>query len=108
MRTDSVDLTTLGERFAAVRRAYGESIDLPDLGRGAFAALLGVSVAAYESYERGEAAPTIGFLLALRNKTGFSLDCLPEAMDSDGSGSSDGDDGFKPNDCRASQVGSLW
>jgi transcriptional regulator with XRE-family HTH domain len=41
-----------------------------------FAVLLGVPVAAYDSYERGEAQPTAGFLVALRKKTAVSLDWL--------------------------------
>jgi len=81
MQVDLIDATRLGERFAAVRRAYGESIDLPNLGRAVFAAMLGVSVSAYESYERGEREPTIEFLLALRKRTGISLDCFLERTD---------------------------
>ncbi|HLB98147.1 MAG TPA: helix-turn-helix domain-containing protein [Acetobacteraceae bacterium] len=81
MQANFVDPTRLGERFAAVRRAYGESIDLPNLGSGVFAAMLGVSVSAYESYERGEREPTIEFLLALRVRTGITLDWLLERTD---------------------------
>jgi transcriptional regulator with XRE-family HTH domain len=81
MHTNLVDPTILGERFAAVRRAYGESIDLPNLGSAVFAALLGVPVFTYASYECGEAEPTVGFLLALRKKTGISLDWLLERTD---------------------------
>jgi transcriptional regulator with XRE-family HTH domain len=66
----------LGERLARVRRAYGESIDLPDLGRPEFATLLGVAPAVYETYELGERAPTVDFLVALHKKTGTSLDRL--------------------------------
>jgi transcriptional regulator with XRE-family HTH domain len=81
MQTNFVDPTILGERFAAVRRAYGESIDLPNLGSAVFAALLGVSPFRYASYECGETEPTIDFLLALRKKTGISLDWLLERTD---------------------------
>jgi transcriptional regulator with XRE-family HTH domain len=76
MSTDPIDLERLGERLAVVRKAYDESIDLPNLGPNLFATLLGVSVSAYESYERGERQPTIDFLIALRKKTGVSLDWL--------------------------------
>jgi transcriptional regulator with XRE-family HTH domain len=76
MSTDLVDLTMLGERLARVRRTYGESIDVPNLGRTVFAQLLGVSATAYASYERGEREPTIEFLVALRDKTRISLDWL--------------------------------
>jgi transcriptional regulator with XRE-family HTH domain len=76
MSTDLVDLTMLGERLARVRRTYGESIDVPNLGRTVFAGLLGVSATAYASYERGEREPTIEFLVALRDKTRISLDWL--------------------------------
>lgn len=76
MSTDFIDLTMLGERLARVRRTYGESIDLPDLGRTTFAVLLGFSVFTYKSYERGEAEPTVAFLVTLRKKTGVSLDWL--------------------------------
>jgi len=79
-----VDPARLGERFAAVRRAYGESIDLPNLGRAVFAAMLGVSAFAYDCYERGEREPTIEFLLALRMRTGISLDWLLERTDRGG------------------------
>jgi transcriptional regulator with XRE-family HTH domain len=84
MQMGFVDPTRLGERFAAVRRAYGESIDLPNLGRPVFAAMLGVSAFAYESYERGEREPTIEFLLTLRKRTGISLDWLLERTDRGG------------------------
>jgi len=76
MSTDTIDLGTLGKRLARVRRAYGERIDLPKLGRTGFASLLGVSAAAYASYEHGAAEPTVAFLVALRNKTQISLDWL--------------------------------
>ncbi len=76
MSTDFVDLTMLGERLARVRRTYGESIDVPNIGRTVFASLLGVSPATYASYERGEREPTVDFLVALRNKTRISLDWL--------------------------------
>ena len=71
-----IDLERLGERLTRVRRSYGESIDLPNLGPSLFAMLLGVSVFEYESYERGEREPTVDFLVALRRKTGGCLDWL--------------------------------
>ena len=76
MPTDLVDLAVLGERLARVRKTYGESIDLHQLGRTVFAGLLGVSTTAYASFERGEREPTIEFLVALRDKTQISLDWL--------------------------------
>ncbi len=76
MSADLVDLTLLGERLARVRRTYGESIDVPHLGRAVFASMLGVSANAYAAYERGEREPTIDFLIALRDKTRISLDWL--------------------------------
>ena len=76
MSYSGIDLEALGERLATVRRTYGESIDLPNLGSEAFAALLGVSASAYESYERGEREPPVELLLALRNKARVSLDWL--------------------------------
>jgi transcriptional regulator with XRE-family HTH domain len=71
-----IDLERLGERLTRVRRSYGESIDLPNLGTSLFAMLLGVSAFEYESYERGEMEPTVDFLVALRKKTGDCLDWL--------------------------------
>ena len=76
MSADAIELRILGERLARVRRTYGENIDLPDLEPNLFAALLGASVIAYKSYERGEKEPTVDFLIALRKKTGVSLDWL--------------------------------
>jgi len=76
MTTDLIDPERLGERLAVVRKVYGESIDLPSLEPHLFATLLGVSVFTYASYERGEMEPTVGFMVALRNKTGVSLDWL--------------------------------
>ncbi|HVC59973.1 MAG TPA: helix-turn-helix transcriptional regulator [Acetobacteraceae bacterium] len=74
MSEDTIDLETLGDRLAEVRRTYGESIDVPNLGSTAFATLLGVSTTAYASCERGEREPTVDLLLALRHKTRISLD----------------------------------
>jgi transcriptional regulator with XRE-family HTH domain len=74
MSDDTIDLKTLGERLARVRRTYGESIDLPNLGSVAFATLLGVSTTTYASCERGETEPTVDLLVALRNRTRISLD----------------------------------
>lgn len=74
MSADSNELIDLGDRLARVRRMYGEHIDLPNLGREAFAALLGVSAIAYEAFERGDRAPSADFLAALRSKTSSSLD----------------------------------
>jgi transcriptional regulator with XRE-family HTH domain len=71
-----IDLASLGKRIANVRRTYGESIDLADLDPALFAVMLGVRVATYASYERGEAHPSAGFLVALRKKTAVSLDWL--------------------------------
>jgi transcriptional regulator with XRE-family HTH domain len=71
-----IDLASLGKRIANVRRTYGESIDLADLDPALFAVMLGVRVATYASYERGEAQPSAGFLVALRKKTAVSLDWL--------------------------------
>ena len=76
MPADPIDLVGLGERLAAVRKAYGESIDLPNLRPNLFAALLGVSPSSYESCERGEVEPTVAFLVTLRKKAGVSLDWL--------------------------------
>jgi transcriptional regulator with XRE-family HTH domain len=76
MSNGSINLMKLGERLAAVRKAYSASIDLPLLGADLFATLLRVSASAYQSYESGEAEPTIDFLLALRKRTGISLDWL--------------------------------
>jgi transcriptional regulator with XRE-family HTH domain len=76
MSADATELRTLGERLAMVRRTYGENIDLPNLEPNLFAVLLGASAFTYESYERGEREPTVGFLVALRKKTGVSLDWL--------------------------------
>jgi transcriptional regulator with XRE-family HTH domain len=76
MYPDIIDLTRLGERLAAVRRAYSDNIDLPNLGSTLFATLLRISAAKYQSYERGETEPTVTFLIALRRRTGVSLDWL--------------------------------
>jgi transcriptional regulator with XRE-family HTH domain len=76
MSIDLIDGERLGERLARLRRTYGESIDLPNLGSAVFASLLGISAIAYASYERGEREPTVDFLVALRKKTGVCLDGL--------------------------------
>jgi hypothetical protein len=76
MSADATELKMLGERIARVRQTYGEDINLPDLEPGLFAVLLGAPSFIYESYERGERQPTVDFLLALRKKTGVSLDWL--------------------------------
>jgi transcriptional regulator with XRE-family HTH domain len=76
MSNSNVNLIKLGERLAAVRKAYSASIDLPNLGPDLFATLLRVSASAYQSYESGEVAPTVDFLLAVRKRTGVSLDWL--------------------------------
>ena len=76
MPADATELKQLGERIARVRHMYGENIDLPNLESTLFAVLVGVSVFTYESYERGEKEPTVDFLVALRKKTGVSLDWL--------------------------------
>jgi transcriptional regulator with XRE-family HTH domain len=68
------DLTDLAERLARARRTYGERIDLPNLGRVAFATLLGVSASTYEAYERGDRMPTADFLAVLHRKIGTSLE----------------------------------
>jgi transcriptional regulator with XRE-family HTH domain len=76
MYADATELKLLGERIARVRQSYGEDINLPDLAPNLFAVLLGASSSIYESYERGEREPTVDFLVALRKKTGVSLDWL--------------------------------
>jgi hypothetical protein len=78
MSADATELKMLGERIARVRQTYGEDINLPDLKPNLFAVLLGASSFIYESYERGEREPTVDFLVALRKKTGVSLDWLLE------------------------------
>ncbi len=74
MSADPTDLMHFGEALAAMRKAYGERIDLPNLGKSAFATLLGVSAIEYEAYERGDRSPTAEFLVALRRKVGASQD----------------------------------
>jgi transcriptional regulator with XRE-family HTH domain len=76
MSADATELKMLGERIARVRQTYGNNIDLPNLGPNQFAVLLGASAITYESYERGQKEPTVDFLVALRKKTGVSLDWL--------------------------------
>ena len=76
MSIDLIYLERFGERLARLRRTYGESIDLPNLGSAVFASLLGISPLAYASYERGEWEPTADFFVALRKKTGVCLDGL--------------------------------
>jgi transcriptional regulator with XRE-family HTH domain len=73
---DPNNVTNLAERLARARRTYGDHIDLPNLGRVAFATLLGVSTSAYEAYERGERMPTVDFLAVLYAKTGIILEQL--------------------------------
>jgi transcriptional regulator with XRE-family HTH domain len=72
--TKITDLTDISERLAKIRRAYGNRIDLPDLGRAAFAMLIGVSAIEYEAYETGDRMPTVDFLTVLHNKTGTTWD----------------------------------
>jgi len=74
MSVDLADLIDVRERLADMRREYGDRIDLPNLGRLAFAALLGVSPIAYEAYECGDRAPTVEFLAVVRSKTGGNAD----------------------------------
>ena len=76
MSADATELKMLGERTARVRQRYGENIDLPNLEPTLFAVLVGASAFTYESYERGEKEPTVDFLVALRKRTGVSLDWL--------------------------------
>ena len=76
MLATAADLQSMGRRLALVRRDYGEAIDLPELDAASFANMLGVPAKQYEQYERGQAEPTAGFLIALRRKTGVSLDRL--------------------------------
>jgi transcriptional regulator with XRE-family HTH domain len=73
MSADVRDTTNLGDRLARMRWSYGESIDLPNLGRLAFATLIGISPIKYEAYERGDQVPSADFLAALHRKTGTSL-----------------------------------
>ena len=73
MSIDLIDLERFGERLALLRRTYGETIDLPNLGSAVFASLLGISAIAYSSYERGERESKVDFLVALRKKTGVCL-----------------------------------
>jgi transcriptional regulator with XRE-family HTH domain len=74
MSEQIIDSETLGQRLVTVRKTYGESIDLPNLGCAPFAMLLGVSPMAYASFERGEREPTVDLLVALRSRTRISLD----------------------------------
>ena len=76
MSSGALDLARMGERLAAVRRMYAETIDLPNLSAALFAVMLGVPAATYQAYEAGETEPTVAFLVALRKKTGVSLDRL--------------------------------
>jgi len=76
MSTELIDLTSSGQRLAAVRRRYGNSIDLPNLGAALFAVLLGLPAATYQALECGETEPMVDFLVAVRRKTGVSLDWL--------------------------------
>jgi len=76
MLNDNLDLAKLGQRLAAVRVTYSENIDLPTLGTALFATLIRVPAATYQSYEAGETEPTVTFLVALRKRTGVSLDWL--------------------------------
>jgi transcriptional regulator with XRE-family HTH domain len=71
---ESTDETDFGERLAWMRRAYGDRIDLPQLGQSAFATLLGISAIEYAAYERGDRKPTVDFLAALHAKTAIGLD----------------------------------
>ena len=61
MSIDLIDLESFGERLARIRRTYGESIDLPNLGRAVFASLIGISPVAYASYERGKRPRSISW-----------------------------------------------
>ena len=74
MSADSTELTDFGKRPVGMRRAYGDRIDLPNLGKSAFATLLWVSAIEYDGYERGDRAPTVEFLAVLLTKTGASAE----------------------------------
>jgi transcriptional regulator with XRE-family HTH domain len=76
MTNDNIDLAKLGGRLAAVRRSYSDNIDLPTVSAAVFATLMRVRASTYQSYEAGETEPTVAFLVALRKRTGISLDWL--------------------------------
>ena len=59
MSANSTELTDFGKRPAGMRKAYGDRIDLPNLGKSAFATLLGVSAIEYDGYERADRAHTV-------------------------------------------------
>ena len=63
------------ERLTEARIAYGERIG-QQLNHPRFAALLGISSAAYGYYERGQREPTLETLAKLHTVTGLSLDEL--------------------------------
>lgn len=63
------------ERLTQLRLAYGQRIG-EQLNHPRFAALLGISSAAYGYYERGQREPTLETLARLHAVTGVSLDDL--------------------------------
>lgn len=70
--------STIEERLRILRRSHGTAIGLPDLPAVQFAALAGITPAAYLAFEAGEREPSIAALTALRGLTGVSLDWLIE------------------------------
>ena len=59
MSANSTELTDFGKRPAGMRKAYGDRIDLPNLGSRPLPRSLGVSAIEYDGYERADRAHTV-------------------------------------------------
>jgi transcriptional regulator with XRE-family HTH domain len=79
MPSSSAELAAFAQRLRNLRHAFARAIDLPELAASEFARMLGVSVANYEAYERGDCEPPLSVLATLHRRTGVSLDWLVAA-----------------------------
>ncbi len=76
MPSSTAELAAFAQRLQKLRHAYAGAIDLPALSAAEFAQVLGVPLASYEAYERGDQEPPMSVLVRLHRKTGVSLDWL--------------------------------
>ncbi len=76
MPSSIAELAAFAQRLQNLRHAHAGAIDLPELSAVEFARILGVPLASYEAYERGDHEPPMSVLVLLHRKTGVSLDWL--------------------------------
>lgn len=76
MPSSMEELADFARRLQSLREAYAGAIDLPELSASEFARMLGIPLASYEAYERGDHEPPLSVLVLFHSKTGVSLDWL--------------------------------